>query len=350
MAFPALAWLLTGALVIGGGGAAVVASVPEGSAARVVRVIDGDTFDAVVDGNQQRIRLLNVDTPETKDPDEAVQCLGPEASEHLATLLHPGDLVRLTYDQQRYDRYGRVLAGVHKDDLLINSEIAARGLGVAKLYEPNERYYPEVLAAQQDAQRRQVGLYAPDVACTLPGRVAAVEQSLAGPGSPVSPDAMDTESARDAAAAASAAALARWFDVPHTGLSWEVFDPAQRAALRQRAEKVEQAMRSASSDWTARASSARSAAADAAAAAERARAESDRRAREAATAQRRADAAARAEQRRLDAAADASASSSTSGSSSSTSSSSRSSSTSGAAPGYHGPRCYEPGGKVWHPC
>jgi len=45
-----------------------------------VRHVDGDTFDVEVDGKPERIRLVNIDTPETKDPQKPVHCLGPEAS------------------------------------------------------------------------------------------------------------------------------------------------------------------------------------------------------------------------------------------------------------------------------
>ncbi|WP_373696021.1 thermonuclease family protein [Actinomycetospora aurantiaca] len=64
----------------------------------------------------------------------AVECLGPEASAHLASLLAPGDVVTLTYDEDRFDRYGRVLAGVEKGDVLVNAEMARQGLGVAVEY------------------------------------------------------------------------------------------------------------------------------------------------------------------------------------------------------------------------
>ena len=57
--------------------AAVIANSDENAQSAVVgRVIDGDTIDVEYDGDTHRVRLLNVDTPETVDPDEPVQCLG----------------------------------------------------------------------------------------------------------------------------------------------------------------------------------------------------------------------------------------------------------------------------------
>ena len=139
-----------------------------GDPATVVRVVDGDTIVVRRDGQEETVRLLNIDTPETKHPNKAVQCLGPEATEALETLLRPGDDVVLRYDLERTDRYGRTLAGVFEDEVLVNAEIARQGLGVPVVFEPNRRFYPEVLAAWNEAEGEQAGLHQPDLACSLP--------------------------------------------------------------------------------------------------------------------------------------------------------------------------------------
>ncbi|GAA4367601.1 thermonuclease family protein [Paeniglutamicibacter cryotolerans] len=159
--------------------------------ATVVRVIDGDTIVADVSGTEETIRLLNLDTPETKDPSVPVECLGPEATEFMESLLNPGDEIDLEYDVQRLDAYGRTLAGVYKDGSLVNADIAAAGLGVAVTYPPNERFYAEVKAAEAMAQKAAEGLFSPDVACTVPAMATAVIDDLenlepADPGSSAS--------------------------------------------------------------------------------------------------------------------------------------------------------------------
>ncbi|RBO88187.1 micrococcal nuclease [Micrococcus sp. KT16] len=150
-----------------------------GDPATVVRVVDGDTIVVRRDGQEETVRLLNIDTPETKHPNKAVQCLGPEATEALETLLRPGDDVVLRYDLERTDKYGRTLAGVFEDEMLVNAEIARLGLGVPVVFEPNRRFYPEVLAAWNEAEGEQAGLHQPDLACSLPiitdAAVAAAE-------------------------------------------------------------------------------------------------------------------------------------------------------------------------------
>src|SRR5688572_30322262 len=69
----------------------------------VTRVIDGDTI--VVEGTGT-VRLIGVDTPETVDPRRPVQFFGREASEFTRRTA-AGKSVRLEFDQDRTDRYGR---------------------------------------------------------------------------------------------------------------------------------------------------------------------------------------------------------------------------------------------------
>jgi endonuclease YncB( thermonuclease family) len=77
--------------------------------ALVLRVVDGDTVDIRDDvRGRLRVRLLGIDTPETKKPGYTVGCWGPEASEFAkSTLL--GQRVAFVTDpsQGMYDRYGR---------------------------------------------------------------------------------------------------------------------------------------------------------------------------------------------------------------------------------------------------
>ena len=124
--------------------------------------------------------MLNIDTPETKDPDEAVQCLGPEASAFLASLIPVGTAVRLEYDEERIDRYGRTLAGaLTADGALVNAEVARAGLAAVVDFDDNDRFLPPVQEAQQEAAEQRRGLYAPDVPCTLPAKVETVTAAVA---------------------------------------------------------------------------------------------------------------------------------------------------------------------------
>ncbi|MHA7239538.1 thermonuclease family protein [Arthrobacter sp. TMS1-12-1] len=171
----------------------------------VVRVIDGDTLVINFDGDDQTVRLLNVDTPETKHPDKPVECLGPEATQKLEALTPPGTRVGLDFDVERTDRYDRVLAAVFiEDKTFVNAELARVGLGVPILIEPNKKYYDEVQAAYSEASAQGVGLLDDAAGCTVPAEVAdAVEALTAATAAPVG----DTESAAVATAAGILTAL-----------------------------------------------------------------------------------------------------------------------------------------------
>lgn len=81
----------------------------------VSRVIDGDTFIADVNGTEERIRLILIDTPETVHPTKAVQPYGKEASAFSKKTLE-NQSVYLEYDQEKRDKYDRLLAYVFLKD------------------------------------------------------------------------------------------------------------------------------------------------------------------------------------------------------------------------------------------
>ena len=94
----------------------------------VERVVDGDTI--IVEG-VGRVRLIGVDTPETVHPNRPVEFFGKEASAFTKRLLE-GKRVRLEYDRERQDRYGRTLAYVYlSDGTFVNAEIIRQGYGHA---------------------------------------------------------------------------------------------------------------------------------------------------------------------------------------------------------------------------
>jgi len=126
----------------------------------VTHLVDGDTLDVRINGVILRVRLLNVDTPETKKPNTPVQCMGPEASARLAELAPIGSTVELSYDVDRLDRYGRTLALVTTEAGADASEtLASEGLGLAVRIGKNGAGYPTVLAAEKRAQKLRLGLY-----------------------------------------------------------------------------------------------------------------------------------------------------------------------------------------------
>lgn len=217
------------------GGVAVVGAAAGPAKATVTGVVDGDTIDVSYGGAEHRIRLLNVDTPETVDPSEPVQCLGSEATGFLQDLLPTGSVVTLKYDQTRYDRYDRELAGVYLEGQFVNAEIARAGLGVAVVYGDNDRFYDDVLTAQKEAEHRQRGLHSTHIECTLPAQVAAFKEEAAqaqqgADGTDL--DALKGHAAVLAATAALGESLQEALDGDRTAFPLRALTDGQLASLR----------------------------------------------------------------------------------------------------------------------
>jgi len=120
------------------------------------RVIDGDTI--VLDGTEN-LRLIGVDTPETKDPRKPVQYFGQEAYDFTKNLVE-GKKVRLEYDQDRTDKYDRTLAYVFLEDgTFLNAEIILQGYGFAYTKYPF-KYMDEFRKHEREARENKRGLWA----------------------------------------------------------------------------------------------------------------------------------------------------------------------------------------------
>jgi micrococcal nuclease len=168
--------LATTALVAGSVAVGAAANEDSGT---VVRVIDGDTLIASINNGDHTIRLLNVDTPETKDPNQPVECLGPQATEYLDDRLPKGTKIRLEFDVDRHDKYGKTLAGVFAPDgSLVNAEIAREGLGIPVQYGKNVKFLPPVQAAYEEAGTEKTGLFSEGIDCTLPAQLAQTTATL----------------------------------------------------------------------------------------------------------------------------------------------------------------------------
>ncbi|MDQ0828124.1 micrococcal nuclease [Arthrobacter sp. B2I5] len=171
-----IASLAATGLVAGSFAAGAAANAGTGT---VMRVVDGDTLVVSINNGDHTIRLLNIDTPETKDPNQPVECLGPEASKYLEDLLPKGTPVRLEFDAERHDKYGRTLAGVFTaDGTLVNAKIAQQGLGIPVEYGGNRKFLPPVAAAYEEARTSKTGLFSESIDCTLPAQLTETTKGL----------------------------------------------------------------------------------------------------------------------------------------------------------------------------
>jgi micrococcal nuclease len=131
--------------------------------ATVTKVVDGDTVHATDNrGTTIKVRVLGVDTPETRDPRKPVQCYGPEATA-FATAMLQGQRVTLVADatQDRVDRYKRALFYVRLPDGRDYSVEAARA-GMARSYVYGGKPVAEhaaIVAAEAEAKAARRGLW-----------------------------------------------------------------------------------------------------------------------------------------------------------------------------------------------
>jgi micrococcal nuclease len=131
---------------------------PASSWAYVLRAVDGDTIEVRLDGRNEDVRYIGVDTPETVKPDTPVQCFGPRAHRFNARLV-TRQRVRLVFGIERRDVYGRLLAYVYLGDRFVNAELARRGLARTLTIPPNDRFARRFKRLQTAAARRGTGLW-----------------------------------------------------------------------------------------------------------------------------------------------------------------------------------------------
>jgi len=126
---------------------------------KVISIIDGDTIDVSVRGKTERVRLLSVDSPETKDPRKPVQCFGAEATKKLQSMIS-GKFVKLTSDRTQGDRdkYKRLLRYVHDGNIFINAEMVKQGYAFSYKEYPT-KYLTEFNSYEKLARENSLGLW-----------------------------------------------------------------------------------------------------------------------------------------------------------------------------------------------
>ena len=148
------------ALVVNARGPSSATAKPTGAAV-VTKVVDGDTLRVRLNGGNEPVRLIGVDTPESVKPGTPVECFAKEASGHLASLVPPGTEVRLVRDIEARDRFGRLLAYVYRarDGLFVNLALAKDGFAAPLTIPPNVAHAEQFAAAAGQARRAGLGLW-----------------------------------------------------------------------------------------------------------------------------------------------------------------------------------------------
>jgi len=135
----------------------------------VRRTVDGDTL---VLSDNERVRLIGIDTPEVHESEKlyrdsrrsgqdirTIQALGQRSWDFTRSLVE-GKPVRLEFDVEKRDKYGRLLAYVYLEDgQFVNAEIVRQGYASLMTYPPNVKYEDLFLKLFQEARENKRGLW-----------------------------------------------------------------------------------------------------------------------------------------------------------------------------------------------
>ena len=132
--------------------------------ATVARVIDGDTF---VLSDSQHVRMLGINTPEIARLSKHAEPFADSATHFVKSLIE-GKQVKLTFDENTYDIFGRLLAYVWlidvagKDSLWIQAELLKAGLCRISHYPKGKRYYDLFYNLRRTARRQHLRIWSND--------------------------------------------------------------------------------------------------------------------------------------------------------------------------------------------
>lgn len=125
----------------------------------VDRVVDGDTAKVFFGGRSEYVRYIGIDTPESVKPGSPVECYGEEAKDFNQGLLARQPTVRLEFDREERDRYGRLLAYVYSGGTLLNAELLRRGYATTMAIPPNDSRAGQFERLERQARAAGRGLW-----------------------------------------------------------------------------------------------------------------------------------------------------------------------------------------------
>ena len=125
----------------------------------VIRAIDGDTLLISMYGNETTVRMIGIDAPESVHPDEEKNTAEGEQASLWMKQYIAGKRVMLEYDQELNDRYGRTLAYVYVDNMLLEDVLLTMGLARTLTMEPNTRYQHHFEMLEKEARDSGSGFW-----------------------------------------------------------------------------------------------------------------------------------------------------------------------------------------------
>ena len=123
-------------------------------------VVDGDTIELSMG---ERVRYIGIDTPETRKKEGGKwvfkpEVYGMEAKNRNAELVE-GKVLELEFDLEKKDKYGRCLAYVYADGVMVNLQLIKEGFATVYTFPPNVKYYSEMIRSQSEALEAERGFW-----------------------------------------------------------------------------------------------------------------------------------------------------------------------------------------------
>lgn len=124
----------------------------------VDRVVDGDTAKVFYEDDSEYVRYIGIDTPESVKEGTPVECFGKESSEFNASLIE-GQRMKMVFDKEKRDHYGRLLAYAYVDGKLVQAEMLRRGYATTLEVSPNTSKANQFQDLEDEARNAGRGLW-----------------------------------------------------------------------------------------------------------------------------------------------------------------------------------------------
>lgn len=138
------------------------AQLQENTWYKVSKITDGDTFYVMTKNSEKfKIRLIGIDAPESYNVGKKFrkEYFGKE-TKVFATNLLKNKKVKLTFDVQKTDRYGRILAYAYLENgVFLNQYLVENGFAVVATFPPNVKFVEVFTKAEKSARNKKLGLW-----------------------------------------------------------------------------------------------------------------------------------------------------------------------------------------------
>lgn len=132
--------------------------------AKYVSTNDGDTFRLIINGKEERVRLLMVDTPEMNYEDNDPMPYAQTAKSFTMELLENAEKIEVLYDVgPKTDNYGRLLSYVFVDGILLQERLLQEGYAAVRyIHEPNNSLEDDFREIEEQAKQKQLNIWSHD--------------------------------------------------------------------------------------------------------------------------------------------------------------------------------------------